>query len=118
MDFLCLPTLREGFPNVVLEAGVAGVPTVTTTATGAIDSVIDGETGIIVTAGNARALATGIAKLAQDRTLRIRLGGAARAHIQSHFAQEGVWENLRSFYSTSNIRRSRRSLPKGIWGLK
>src|SRR5581483_5756464 len=42
MDVLVLPTYREGFPNVVLEAAAAGRPAVTTTATGAIDAVVPG----------------------------------------------------------------------------
>jgi glycosyltransferase involved in cell wall biosynthesis len=42
---LMLPTRREGMPNVMLEAAAMGVPSVTTTATGAIDSVVDDETG-------------------------------------------------------------------------
>src|SRR5664280_1037036 len=51
MDVHVLPTLREGFPNVVLEASAMGLPTVTTDATGAIDSVRHGETGLIVKTG-------------------------------------------------------------------
>lgn len=41
MTTLCLPTFREGFPNVVLEAAGAGIPAVTTAAFGAVDSVVD-----------------------------------------------------------------------------
>jgi len=55
MDVHVLPSLREGFPNVVLEASAMGLPTVTTDATGAIDSVRDCETGIVVKTQDARA---------------------------------------------------------------
>jgi glycosyltransferase involved in cell wall biosynthesis len=47
-DVVALPTRREGFPNVVLEAAAMGVPSVTTRATGAVDAVIPGQTGLLV----------------------------------------------------------------------
>ena len=48
MDVFVLPTLyREGFPNTVLEAWAAERPVVTTRATGAIDSIVDGTTGFL-----------------------------------------------------------------------
>ena len=56
MNVLALPTYREGFPQVPLEAQANGVPVVTTTATGAIDSVIDGVTGFSVPVGDSGAL--------------------------------------------------------------
>src|SRR5690606_32449121 len=56
MDVLCLPTLREGFPNVVLEAAAMGLPVVTTDATGAVDSVRDGATGWLCKAGDPETL--------------------------------------------------------------
>ena len=57
MDVLALPTYREGFPGVVLEAQASSVPVVTTDATGAIDSLVDGVTGIQTQVGHVGALA-------------------------------------------------------------
>lgn len=48
MDVMVLPSLREGFPNVVLEAAASGIPVVTTDVTGARDSVVPGETGLLI----------------------------------------------------------------------
>lgn len=57
MDLLVLPTFREGFPNVVLEAQASGLPVITTFATGAVDSVLDNVTGNLVEPGNSEQLA-------------------------------------------------------------
>jgi len=91
MDVLALPTYREGFPGVLLEAQASGVPVVTTTATGAVDSVVDGETGFLVPVGDSSALAGAIAKLLEDPQLRLRMGRAGRARMERDFRQEAIW---------------------------
>lgn len=104
MDVLCLPTLREGFPNVVLEAAAASVPTVTTTATGAVDSVVDGETGAIVPVGDAEALADGLRRLIADPELRQRYGAAAKVRARERFDRTVVWASQERFYRALAIR--------------
>src|ERR1019366_1873406 len=52
MDVLAFPTHREGFGMVSIEAQASGVPVVATAATGAVDSVVDGETGFLVPVGH------------------------------------------------------------------
>jgi len=92
MDVLCLPTLREGFPNVVLEAAAAGVPTVTTDATGAVDSVVDGVTGWIAVTGDPVSLADRLQESIEARpSLRQQLGAAARERVVRDFSREHVW---------------------------
>lgn len=98
IDVLCLPTLREGFPNVVLEAGAMAIPAVTTKATGAIDSVVDGETGIIVPKSNPTALADALEALVRDPALRMRLGVRAREWVVKNFDRHEVWELLETHY--------------------
>jgi glycosyltransferase involved in cell wall biosynthesis len=98
MDLLCLPTFREGFPNVVLEAAAAGIPTVTTDATGAVDSVVDGETGLVVPVRDATALADAIGRLSAESELRARLGAAARVRARERFARPVVWAAQEEFY--------------------
>ncbi len=90
MDVLVLPTHREGIGYVPLEAQACGVPVVTTTATGAIDSVVDGLTGFLVPVGSAHALAAKIDELLQDPALRARMGHAGRDRIVREFRQERV----------------------------
>lgn len=97
MEVLCLPTFREGFPNVVLEAAAAGVPSVTTNATGAIDSVVDGITGLVTPVGSADHLARALQALILDPQLCRRLGEAAHARATQDFDRSVVWNNLNDF---------------------
>jgi glycosyltransferase involved in cell wall biosynthesis len=90
MDVHVLPSRREGFPNVVLEAGAMGVPTVTTRATGAVDSVRDGETGLLVDVDAPEQLADALERLLDDPELRTRLGIVAREWVVRDFQPERV----------------------------
>ena len=107
MDLLCLPTLREGFPNVVLEAGAAGIPTVTTRATGAVDAVVDGETGFTVATGSAQALANKLAVLVADPALGGAMGSKARAWVEESFGSTRIWSLTQQFYADCSSRRHR-----------
>lgn len=98
MDVLCLPTYREGFPNVVLEASASGIPTVTTAATGAVDSVADGVTGYVVPVGSATALAEALELVLGNPALAHELGSRARARVEKEFDRQAVWQGWSSFY--------------------
>jgi glycosyltransferase involved in cell wall biosynthesis/nucleoside-diphosphate-sugar epimerase len=89
-DILVLPTHREGMPNVVLEAAAMGIPSITTTATGAVDSVVDSDTGLLVRPGDADALGAAILRLINDGALRRRYGAAARARVVRDFQPTDV----------------------------
>lgn len=89
-----LPTLREGFPNVVLEAAAMGIPTVTTDATGAVDSVVPEKTGLMVPVGDPVKLAQAIERLLADPALAQRLGSAARATAVADFVPSAVVASL------------------------
>lgn len=98
MDVFVLPTYREGFPNTVLEAQAAERPVVTTKATGAIDSVVDGKTGIIVPIGDAPALADAISDLLANPAIARRLGQAGRERVEREFQQETLWNEMIDLY--------------------
>lgn len=97
MDLLCLPSHREGFPNVVLEAGASGIATVTTDATGAVDSVVDEVTGRLVEVGDIEELANVLADLIANPQEREQLGLAARHRIEKNFTRETIQNELSIF---------------------
>lgn len=99
MDAFCLPTHREGFPNVVLEASACAVPVVTTRATGARDSVIDGETGLLVDVGDVDGTAAALRRLYDEPGLRGRLGRAAQDRALEAFRPARIWDGLDSIYT-------------------
>ena len=98
MDVVVLPSYREGFPTVALEAAAAGKPIVATRVTGSCDAVVDGETGLLVPARDSSALAGAIGSLLDDKTKANQMGLAARSRVVREFQQERVWEGLSALY--------------------
>lgn len=98
MDVVVLPTFREGFPNVPLEAGAAGRAVVTTNATGAVDSVVDGITGIVVPCGDMVALERALRELRDDPGLRSRLGDGGLRWVAANYTNEQIWALTETFY--------------------
>jgi lipopolysaccharide/colanic/teichoic acid biosynthesis glycosyltransferase len=99
MNVLVLPTYREGFGNSPREAGAAGVPAVTTTATGAVDSVLDGVTGRLVPPQDEVALAATLKDLLEDPEECSRMGQAGEEWVRAQFRQEVVWDALIADYN-------------------
>jgi glycosyltransferase involved in cell wall biosynthesis len=89
MDVFVLPSAREGFPNVVIEAGAMGLPAIVSDATGCIDSV-DEASGLTFAAGDAAALAAAIRRLVEDDALRQGMGDAARDRAVAQFDPDRV----------------------------
>lgn len=99
MDVLALPTHREGFPNVVLESASAGIPTITTRATGAVDSVVHGYTGMLIDVDDSTALTDCIRQLDADPEMLERMGKAAKSRAEIDFQQDLIWRGLESIYN-------------------
>jgi len=99
MDMLVLPTFREGFPNVPLEAAACAVPTVASRATGAVDSVVNGMTGVLVDVRDIPQTSAAISLLAGDSALRQSMGTAARERVLKDFQPAAIWQGYLDIYS-------------------
>lgn len=97
-DIFCLPSETETFGQVAVEAAASGLPVITVDRGAAHERVVDGETGLVATAGDASSLADAIGRLADDRGLRERMGRAARSHIASTPSWDDVFRELVSGY--------------------
>jgi glycosyltransferase involved in cell wall biosynthesis len=92
-QIVCLPTYyREGVPKVLLEASACGRPVITTDTPGCRDVVRDGETGVLVPAGDAVALAAAIRQLLLDPARRRQMGAAGRSLAEREFGIDRVIE--------------------------
>ena len=94
MDVLAFPTYREGFPNVVLQAAAAELPVVAFRATGAVDAVEDGVTGMLVDVRDVRGLAAALLRYINDPALRRRHGHAGLERVLRDFQREPLWAAL------------------------
>ena len=99
MDIFAFPSYREGLPNAPLEAAFAGIPTVGYAATGMIDAVVDGETGILAAVGCIDELRKGIIQLLENDNLRKTLGANAREYALREFSPERSRTAWLDFYS-------------------
>lgn len=99
MDVVALPTYREGFPNVVLEASAMRLPVVASRVTGCVDAVLHDRTGQLVPVKNAALLAEALASYLRDSELRERHGTNGRSHVVQHYAQERVWQAILDTYA-------------------
>ncbi len=99
MDIVALPTYREGFPVVPLEAAASGIPVVATRVPGCTDAIVDGVTGTLVPRYDARALAQALRTYLLDGELRRRHGAAARDRAVRDFDQRRLWAALRDEYT-------------------
>ncbi|WP_010147499.1 glycosyltransferase family 4 protein [Serinicoccus profundi] len=99
-DVLVLPTRREGLPTVVIEAAAMQIPTVAYRATGTVDAVMDGETGLLVTQGDVPAFVAAAHLLVSNERLRDQLGIQARERVERDFSRPLVWRQWTEYLRT------------------
>ena len=104
-DVVVLPTYREGFPNVLLEAGAMRKPVVATRVDGCVDAVEEDRTGILVEPRDAQALAHAIARYLSDPGLREAHGAAARKRVETLFDRRAIWGAIADIYVRIASRR-------------
>lgn len=97
-DALVFPSYREGFPNVVMQAGAMGLPCIVTDINGCNEIIIPNENGIIIPPKNTEALVQALKVLITDKSLYKKLESNARFKITSRFERQQVWDALLQEY--------------------
>lgn len=97
-DVFIFPSYREGFPNVVIEAGAMGLPSIVTDINGSREIIIEGENGTIVPSHNVEALYNAMERMLENSDERKKMASKARTLIASRYEQSYVRECLIKYY--------------------
>ena len=94
---LVFPSYREGFPNVVLEAGAFALPSIVTDINGSREIITNGDNGLVIPPQNIEALTQAMQTLLHTPHLK-SMGEAAYHNVQQHFSKARVWQQLKDYY--------------------
>lgn len=97
-DIFVLPSYREGFPNVVLEASAMGLPCIVSDVNGATDAIQNGINGLIIPKGDDNALYEAMKKLYFDNNLCQNMANVSRSIVKERFNQQDVWKATLEMY--------------------
>jgi len=97
-DIFCLPSYREGFGSVVIEAAACGIPSIGSDIYGLNDAIVDKVTGILVPVKSVKYLNIAMQKLVDNKAMRERMGGVAKSRAIKEFSQSKVTELLMQHY--------------------
>jgi glycosyltransferase involved in cell wall biosynthesis len=106
-DVLCLPSYREGFGTVLINAASSGIPAIASRIYGSKDAVVDGETGLLIEPGNAFDLACKLKLLMNNPDLRSRLGYRGRERVIRDFSEDILTKALIDFYRNRLLRANK-----------
>lgn len=98
-DSLVFPSYREGFPNVVMQAGAMGLPSIVTNINGCNEIIEEGVNGTIIPVKDAEALQLAMLKFLNNKEFLQGLKSNARSMIEARYEQKVVWESLLSEYN-------------------
>lgn len=97
-DCFVFPSYREGFPNVVIEAGAMGLPSIVTDINGSREIIIDGKNGLVIPPQDPESLRKAMELVINDNCLVDRLKAECRALIASRYEQGFVRQCLKDYY--------------------
>ncbi|WP_299150353.1 glycosyltransferase family 4 protein [uncultured Dokdonia sp.] len=95
---LTFPSYREGFPNVVLQAGAMGLPSIVSDINGCNEIIVNNHNGLIVPVKSSTALETAMCKLIEDKVLYDRAKANARSVITDSYERREIWQALLEEY--------------------
>lgn len=102
-DCLVFPSYREGFPNVVMQAGAMGLPSIVSDINGCNEIIIEGENGVIIRVKDSGSLYKAMKKMIEDSDLRTHLQQNTRSMIVSRYEQHMVWESILAEYKSLKL---------------
>ena len=106
-DALVFPSYREGFPNVVMQAGAMGLPSIVTDINGCNEIIVDGTNGKIIPPKDEAALFSAMQFFLREREVVSGMAAMARQMIQQRYEQEKVWEALRMEYQALETKNNK-----------
>jgi len=98
LDIVAVPSVSETFGNVALEAMAAGRPVVASAVGGLVESVVDGQTGLLVPPSEPQALADAIGSLIENSRFAHRLGEGGRERVAKHFTVDRMADEVEELY--------------------
>ncbi|WP_075557279.1 glycosyltransferase family 4 protein [Parabacteroides timonensis] len=99
-DVLILDSYREGFPNVVMQAGAMGLPCIVSDINGCNEIVVEGKNGLIVSPQQTKSLYEAMKKLIDNPDILVTMAKEARVMITSRYERKILWEALLEEYKT------------------
>lgn len=100
IDLCVIPSLREGFPMVTLEAMAMAKPIVATSIDGITEQISDGVDGILVPPGDSAALSRAVTAILRDQTLGRNMGKRARQTVETKFPVEKMVAETEKVYQS------------------
>ena len=99
-NVLVFPSYREGFPNVVIQAGAMGLPSIVSNINGCNEIIINAENGVIVPAKNSDVLKKEMLRLYEDTNLFLKLRFNSRSYVTKRYKQDLVWRAILKEYNS------------------
>lgn len=112
-DIFCLPSYREGFGQVIIEAAATGLPSVATKIYGITDAVADQKTGILYPPGDVAALTRALLRLIESPDYRFQLGRLAQIRALTQFSNRQINAEMIALYTQLFEREQRMLSTKG-----
>ncbi|MEB3802205.1 glycosyltransferase family 4 protein [Flavobacterium columnare] len=97
-NVLVFPSYREGFPNVVMQAGAMGLPAIVSNINGCNEIIEEEKNGLIIPVKNSKVIEEAMRKVYQEKSLFDQLKSNARQMIVSRYEQKIIWEAIRNEY--------------------